>query len=182
MNRIWLITDTHFGHDNMVKYCGRPENHSLIILQNLKEVVRDGDMIIHLGDFCIGNDEMWHERFFLGIKNVTCVLIRGNHDHKSDNWYLEHGWDFVCDSFSNVYFGKKIIFSHEPVKMKNSYSHINIHGHFHNNLERLLRKEWVVEGEKERNENWLKWYDQKKNKLLAIEHTNYNPVLLCKFI
>lgn len=23
---LWLITDTHFGHNNMVHLCGRPQN------------------------------------------------------------------------------------------------------------------------------------------------------------
>lgn len=175
--KIYLITDTHLGHDAMVQYCGRPENHSDLILQNLFKVIREGDVLIHLGDFCIGKDADWHMRFFAGLRGVKTVLVRGNHDGKSNQWYLEHGWDFVCENFTDTYFGKKITFSHIPIL---GVQNLNIHGHFHNTLHRLLRKEFVVEGEKERNDKDfdLDKYDTNIYKLLAIENTDLKPVLL----
>lgn len=180
MKKIYIITDTHLGHDNIVKYCNRPVNHSDLILENLK-IIKEGDILIHLGDFCIGKDEEWHRKFFEMIPNTTRILIRGNHDHKSDSWYLEKGWSFVCEEFNNTYFGKKITFSHIPRK---DIKNINIHGHYHNSLPRLLRKEFVVEGEEERN-NFdfdLSKYDSSVHKLLCIEDENYKPILLENFI
>ncbi len=177
MKKIWLITDTHLGHDAMVKYCGRPENHSELILKNL-EVIKSGDVLIHLGDICIGKDAEWHRELFLRLgAGVTKILVRGNHDGKSNAWYLEHGWDFVCENFTDTYFGQKITFSHIPIL---GVQNLNIHGHFHNTLHRLLRKEFVVEGEKERNDKDfdLDKYDKTIYKLLAIENTEYKPVLL----
>lgn len=178
--RIWLTTDTHFGHDKLVEYANRPENHSELILQNLKKSLRDGDILIHLGDFCIGNDETWHARFFGELPEITRVLVRGNHDNKSDSWYLNHGWDFVCDKFQNKYFGKNIVFTHIPVKDDGEFD-FNVHGHFHNNLHRLLQGDYRVEGEKERNMVHISLLTP-KHKLLAIENTNYMPVLLKNFI
>ncbi len=175
-NKIWIITDTHLGHDNIVKYCNRPENHSELILENLS-VIKDGDTLIHLGDFCIGKDKEWHEKFFSKIPNVKKILIRGNHDKQSSSWYLRNGWDFVCENYSEHYFGKYITFSHIPIE---NIQNINIHGHYHNNLPRLLKKQFVVEGEKERNDRdfILEKYNPNLHRLLCLEEENYKPVLL----
>jgi len=178
--QIWIIADTHLGHDNIVKYCNRPENHNELILARI-EIIKERDILIHLGDFCIGRDEFWHEEFFRRIPNTKRVLVLGNHDKKSKNWYLRNGWDFACKEFKNCYFGKDITFSHLPVK---NPQNINIHGHYHNNLQRLLAKKYVVEGEKERNDKDfpLENYNPKLHKLLCIEDKNYKPILLETFL
>lgn len=173
--RTWIITDTHFGHDKMVEYCGRPKNHSDLILKNLA-MIQTGDILIHLGDFCIGNDELWHKLFFEELSGVRKILVKGNHDRKSNNWYLTHGWDFVCDKFSDHFFGNYITFSHIPI---NGIQNINIHGHFHNTLHRLLDKKFYP-GEEERNKEDfpLENYNPKLHRLITIENTNYKPILL----
>lgn len=122
MIKTWIITDTHFGHENIIKYCNRPSNFSELILNNLF-CIEDGDILIHLGDFCIGSDKYWNKVFFARLPKITSVLVRGNHDKKTDNWYLRNGWSFVCDSFCS----KGFIFSHRPIDEIN-----NIHGHQHN--------------------------------------------------
>jgi calcineurin-like phosphoesterase family protein len=187
--RIWLITDTHFNHDKMPLYCGRPENHTEIIGNNLLNTVfMEGDVLIHLGDICIGKDEEMHELY---IEPLKCKkwLIKGNHDHKSDSWYLSHGWDWVGFKFQNKYFGKNIMFSHAPVLYTEEQSalfgsesfDINIHGHFHNKLSRLEEKRWVVADEEYRNKHDLAKLTY-RHKLLAIEYTDYQPVQLKTFL
>ena len=78
----------------------------------------------------------------------------------------------------SIHFNKQFItFSHIPIL---GIQNINIHGHFHNNLHRLLEGKYIVEGEKERNDKDfpLEKYNKNKYKLLAIEDTNHQPVLL----
>ncbi len=179
-NRIWITTDTHFGHDKLVEYSGRPENHSELVILGLQKNIDAGDTLIHLGDICIGKDEQWHNVLSNTLPGVKRILVKGNHDGKSNAWYLSHGWDFVCDKFEDTYFGKKIVFSHIPVKDDDEFD-LNIHGHFHNNLHRLLQGDYRVEGEKERNMVHLSLLTP-KHKLLAIENTKYQPVLLESFI
>ncbi len=53
--KIYITTDTHFDHANMIKYCGRPENFNEIIWKGLEQI-KNNDILIHLGDLCIGND------------------------------------------------------------------------------------------------------------------------------
>jgi calcineurin-like phosphoesterase family protein len=178
MNKIYISTDFHLGHANMIRYCGRPENHSEIILDNLGKIMAPGDTLIFLGDICMGKDEYWNAKLMTELNFVKKILVRGNHDKKSDGWYLSHGWNFVCESFSDHYFGKFVTFSHEPIP---NIQNLNIHGHFHNNLERLKRKDWIVPGEEERNREALGGLND-NHKLLAIEYTDYKPVLLDSFI
>lgn len=171
----YLITDTHFNHTKIIEYCDRPKNYEVLIWKGLENLPKDSTLI-HLGDICIGGDKEIHER----IKSLSYkkILIKGNHDRKSNNWYLQNGWDFVCESLSDHFFGKYITFSHIPIA---GIQNLNIHGHFHNTLHRLLQGNWVVEGERERNEDILKILT-KNHKLLAIEYTNYKPVLLERFL
>jgi calcineurin-like phosphoesterase family protein len=175
--KIYLITDTHFCHEKMVEYCNRPGNFDYLIWQGLKKLPKDS-LLIHLGDICIGNDLLVH----LDLQRLPFkkILVKGNHDKKSNSWYLKNGWDFVCDKFEDTYFGKKIVFSHVPAADDGEFD-INIHGHFHNTLHRLLQGKYVVDGEKERNERDLMVLTP-KHKLLAIEYTDYKPILLDNFL
>lgn len=125
----WIITDTHFNHkEQMVAYCDRPENYEELIWKSLETITEPNDVLIHLGDVTIGNDAEVHER----IAKLPCKkwLIKGNHDNKSDNWYLEHGWDFVGKTVLLEVMGVQTLLSHIP--HPNTGYGINIHGHFHN--------------------------------------------------
>jgi len=164
--KIWLITDTHFGHKNIIKYCGRPNNFEKLISKNLFKSVKWNDILIHLGDVALGDRQFAHNKY---IKPLQCKkwLLLGNHDTESISWYLENGWDFVAESFTAVYFGKRILFSHKP--MPNGDYDINVHGHFHNNSQEY----WEPD---------LKSYLGKKHLLLSIESQDYNPITLKDFL
>ncbi len=175
--KIWLITDTHFGHEKMREYCNRPIRFEDKIFSEL-EKIPDDDLLIHLGDICIGKDEYWHT--VLAELPFKKWLIRGNHDSKSLSWYLGHGWDYVGDEIKLTFEGKKLLLSHTPLPIGDDYD-LMIHGHFHNTLHRLLEKQWISPDEEKRNKKDLGCLTP-KHKLLAIEYTNYKPVLLSTFI
>lgn len=160
----WLTTDTHFNHKKLIEY-GRPEDFEQKITNGLK-LIKQGDILIHLGDVCIGMDYYMNKI----ITELPCKkwLIKGNHDNKSINWYLEHGWDFVGRTMTQKLFGKVILFSHEP-KAWDGYYELNIHGHLHDCDHRRETPEVMAV---------LNGYQ----KLLALEYTNYLPVMLEKFI
>lgn len=148
--KIWLLTDTHLGHEVLKEYCGRPEGFSEKILNNLK-IIQPGDWLIHLGDFCIRRDDHWHEEFFKRLPGVKTTLIRGNHDRKSSHWYLEHGWGSVCESMTVKHEDKVILLSHKPMSASESFYHVNIHGHFHNSDHRRHEPELVaIKNDKQR--------------------------------
>ena len=92
----WVISDTHFGHDKISECFGRPKDFEKKILKSLN-FVREEDVLIHLGDFCIGKDAYWHEKFMSHFEKESygakLWLIKGNHDHKTKTWYFDKGWD-----------------------------------------------------------------------------------------
>lgn len=132
--KTWIITDTHFGHHKLTEIGERPEGFESIIFKNLKQISPE-DLVIHLWDFCIWMDASWHLAWNEALPTQKKILIKGNHDCKSNSWYYDHWWSFVCDGFTDMFLGKQILFSHEPADM--TLMHVlNIHGHTHGNAHR----------------------------------------------
>lgn len=130
----WLISDTHFNHEKLTEWGGRSGDWQEKILAGLEQVP-DGDVVIHLGDFCIGDDVETHKAFMNVLQPVKKILVRGNHDKKSIQWYLEHGWDFVSDGIELIYHGHYLHLTHRPARPQGNTTW-NIHGHTHGNLHR----------------------------------------------
>jgi len=127
----YLITsDTHFFHKNIIKFCHRPTDFTEQIMDNLLKEIDENTVLIHLGDISLTKEEEAHELF---IQKFKCkkILVKGNHDDKSYQWYMDHGWDFACNAFKWNLFGKRIMFTHKPVAWDGNWE-LNIHGHLHN--------------------------------------------------
>lgn len=160
---IWIIADPHFLHARLVKYCKRPVDFTNKVFQGLCKIP-EKDILICLGDISMGREKEIYEKF---IKPIKCrkILVKGNHDHKTNNWYLNHGWDFVCYGFYDNYRGKKVLFSHYP-KPADDYD-FNIFGHMHNNV-----NSWDNVSEE------FKLFICNKHLLLCLEELHYQPVKL----
>ncbi len=153
---IFLITDTHIGHDKLEKSGQRPEGVSELILEHWQETVRPEDTVIHLGDVAFHSEmQLGRVMAMPGRK----ILVRGNHDAKSLTQYMERGFAFACDSFTMRLEGIDILFSHHP-----TYGHtadVNIHGHQHD----------------------LHMDDRSRIYLpLALEYDNYYPIALDRYL
>lgn len=163
MGKYWVIADTHFGHEEIITEFGfRPRGYEEKIIKACREAIKQEDILIHLGDICFGNDARWSQELLAVCQNLW--FVRGNHDGKSDTWYLSQGWKCACESLLIDRYGKKILFSHIPVKDCGQYD-INIHGHFHNTDHR-------------RHEPHLWKIRSKKQYLIALENTGYRPLNL----
>ena len=164
--KIYVISDTHFNHkEKMCELAGRPENYEEQIINNVRRIPKYS-LLICLGDVCIGKDEWWNRRL-LSVSPCYKILVKGNHDSKSNNWYTEIGWSFVCTTFSDTFFGKNILFSHKPIK--DCGYDFNIHGHFHNTDHRTQEPELVV-------------IKNDKQILISLEQLQYKPINLEKLI
>jgi calcineurin-like phosphoesterase family protein len=137
-NRIkyWIISDTHFGHEKLVKDGYRKEGFEDKIIQNCTKMIGCNDVLIHLGDVSFYKNRHWQNIFLDAICTYRTILVLGNHDRETLSWYYDRGWSFVCDSFDLKIFGFNFRFTHRPVDtfhngFNDSIVDFNIHGHLH---------------------------------------------------
>lgn len=130
MHDTWFISDTHFGHANILTYesVARPfENltqmHEALITR-WNSVVRKNDKVFHLGDFCFGARNIAFAELLNGNKH----LILGNHDIYPTAEYLKY-----FKTIHGAMYWKGNLLTHIPVhpmNLERRASH-NIHGHLH---------------------------------------------------
>jgi calcineurin-like phosphoesterase family protein len=132
---IWVLSDTHFGHENMTKFTRqdgtvlRPFANAAemdeALVDNWNKVVRPQDHVYHLGDVAMARRHLATVARCNGHKR----LVRGNHDIFRTKEYLEH--------FEEIYGVRvldNIIFSHIPIHPVNmGRFRANVHGHMHEN-------------------------------------------------
>jgi calcineurin-like phosphoesterase family protein len=122
--RIFLISDLHFNHARIIRYCDRPYRSlsamNRDLLHRWNAVVRAGDTVYCLGDFCIRGDPAPWIRALVGRK----VFIRGNHDDAR----LRARHHSVIS-----YGGYTFYLVHDPCDVPASWKGWVIHGHTHNN-------------------------------------------------
>jgi len=79
---IWFTSDTHFDHQNILKYTNRPwasvEDMNEGLIANWNAVVQKGDVVYHLGDFAFRR-----HAYFASRLNGHINLIEGSHDKMS---------------------------------------------------------------------------------------------------
>ncbi len=155
MANIFLISDTHFGHENIIKYCARPfadaQEMDEVLIARWNAVVRPQDHVYHLGDVAMRRDAM--DRVMPRLVGHL-RLVRGNHDIFKTKDYLKY--------FDEIY-GVRVLdnwlMSHIPVHPENlGRFRGNLHGHIH---------------EKAPYEGWTGRYVN-----LSVEQINYTPVPL----
>ena len=82
MGKIFATSDTHFGHDREFLWGPRGFtnyiDHDNTIIKNWNSVVGTEDLVLHLGDVMLGDNE--YGMNCLRQLNGTIVIIPGNHD------------------------------------------------------------------------------------------------------
>ena len=148
MSDIWLISDTHFGHQSMLEFTmyetGRRVREEFTTLDEMDEgmverwnsVVKKGDKVYHLGDVFMGDKERFTKLWprLNGSKN----LIVGNHD---DIKYMASGGFFSKIYLERKFRDLKLHLSHIPLHPTQHETGapgsgnfmVNVHGHIHRN-------------------------------------------------
>lgn len=156
-NRVFIISDTHFGHK---KICGfepvaRPfssvEEHDAELVYRWNSTVKKHDTVWHLGDVLFGDESFDILAKLNGVKK----LVMGNHDHYPIERYAQY--------FSQIQGAVKMrdcIFTHIPVHPAQLHRFkANIHGHLHSKV-----------------------MDDDRYINVCAERTNLTPVLLDKVL
>lgn len=144
MSEIYFISDTHFGHHNIIDFDKRPfdsvEEMNEQMIKKWNSNIKNQDTVYHLGDFSVGlNGKKQLE--LLTRLNGQIHFISGNHDLKMPR--------YVKDKFSSFSDGVKIIrindesvfLSHYPVLCYTGHFKDNcyhFYGHVHNSKEEAL--------------------------------------------
>ena len=134
----WFISDTHFQHENILLFSGGSfssvEERDELMVENWNRVVKQGDIVYHLGDVFFGSRRTF-PKLWSRLKGSKRLIV-GNHD---DIKYLSSGSFFKKVQLWRVWDNKPILFSHVPVHQDCIQERIldaggiNVHGHTHTN-------------------------------------------------
>jgi calcineurin-like phosphoesterase family protein len=177
-------SDTHFGHQNIIKYCTRPfefspagtEAMDLVMLDAFREADEAGKTIFHLGDFVFRPDTIrkmsWRPR-------GEHYILLGNHDkhandggkyrslyHEYFRHIIGHSDDWKSEMVAVEVDDVGILLSHEPQKQLWGRQ-FNFYGHHHNNMMRNPSMFLTDYG-------WL--FDSDHHINVGVELTNYHPI------
>ena len=157
MREKWFISDPHFFHANIIKFCNRPfttvEAMNQKMIHNWNSVVGASDYVYLLGDVFCGGGTARERNEVLYALNGKIRLIIGNHD------------ETLLKTPQNLLRFEKIMYWHGFAKENFTATHVphqlhrirdgefNVHGHIHNALE-----------------------DDPHYINVCVEHRNYTPV------
>lgn len=139
MSNVFLISDTHFGHENILKFKkkdGSPlrpfaslAEMDMAMVENWNRIVTPRDKVYHLGDVAFSQTGLLLIRALNGHKR----LVRGNHDTYRTTQYFNH------NMFEEIHGVRQIDgywFTHTPMhqdSVDEKRVKANIHGHLHGN-------------------------------------------------
>tara|TARA_B110000259_G_scaffold7508_1_gene8159 strand:- start:3184 stop:3735 length:552 start_codon:yes stop_codon:yes gene_type:complete len=149
MRDIWLISDTHFGHENILKFEEKDgslirgahfddiQEHDEVLIENWNKTVKPGDIVYHLGDVFMGPKEKFLENFarLHGAKR----LVVGNHD---DIKFMVQHKLFQKITMWRMFPEFGMLLTHTPQHETTMYegrfrnfpkTPLNVHGHIHSN-------------------------------------------------
>ena len=158
---IFLWSDNHYGHKNIIQYTGRPfENAQQMNDQmtlNYLDVVTDNDIVIFCGDVSFMNLDDMNE--VLDLLPGYKIQIVGNHDidRKGKLSNLNFDERHMCLVLNLPDYNYQLLLTHYPLD-KVPPNCFNCHGHIHDNV----ANPWNIN--------------------VCVEHTEYAPQNLTKVI
>lgn len=152
MQKIFITSDTHFWHKNIIRYCGRPWNSGvgedgqmIVTDENVEQMnesmiekwnsaVGTDDVVYHLGDVAFG--DRTRIASIMERLNGRKRLVLGNHDSapgKQDvvKFYMDSGFERVYDR--SIIIQDFVVLSHLPLPFLSMNSPFySCYGHVHN--------------------------------------------------
>lgn len=132
----WIISDTHFGHGNIIELGKRPFEHveemNNAMIDAWNDKVGRDDFVIHLGDFGWRNTD-YNLEIMSRLRFGKLVLVCGNHD-SSRSLTAYHKLGVQIQDYLEVKtprFGGKLCCFHYPIHEWNGFFRGAIHAHGH---------------------------------------------------
>src|SRR4030042_3059261 len=83
LNKTFFISDTHFDHFNIIKYCNRPfesiEEMNATILTHWNNTIAKNDLVFFLGDMSFGRNSR-KPKWWTQNLNGRIIYFKGSHD------------------------------------------------------------------------------------------------------
>lgn len=131
----WFTADTHFSHNNIIKYSNRPfaskfEMNSKL-MENWNTKIAQDDTVYHIGDFCFADEK--EGQSILDRLNGKKYLVTGNHDKVGSKLL---GWESVEPYKEINVDGQFIVLCHYAMRVWNKSHHgaWMLYGHSHGSL------------------------------------------------
>jgi calcineurin-like phosphoesterase family protein len=117
-SKIFFVSDTHWNHSNIIKFCNRPfkdvDEMNRKLIENWNNKVPEDGLVFHLGDFAWGGGyEAWKK--IRNQLNGEIILIEGNHDRKNlvptarEELFKCVTWQMLIEIE-----GRKVLLNHYP--------------------------------------------------------------------
>lgn len=149
---IYLASDFHFWHKNIIKYSNRPfssvEEMNDDCISFVNKTVKSEDTLVFLGDFMFAKDryDIWKQWNKIQCNNI--VWIFGNHDQPiskdiandlMDVKFNRRPFIFTGDYYEFKVKGGSFVCAHYPILSWNRQHHGSImtHGHCHSSINHL---------------------------------------------
>lgn len=137
--RVFVISDTHFYHKNVIRYCNRPyctvEEMNWSLINNWNQFINYDDIVIFCGDFCFCRTAEKKEvtSALTEQLNGYKIIVKGNHDFKSLK-YTDCGWD--GEFYQEWIFNDRFSFRHRPDNLLTDAENFDFifYGHVHDKL------------------------------------------------
>lgn len=169
----YLISDTHFFHSSIIKSCNRPfnsiEEMNEVIVSNWNKTVTSWDTIYHLGDIALKGSAL-EQKTILKRLNGNKILVKGNHDSRSNTFYQDAGFIDIHKHLILPYKDYTFLLTHipnhkeyhsinpnwTPIEVEGNKV-VNILGHLHNTF-------------------YTSSLDKSKYYCVSVENINYTPI------
>ena len=127
--QVYLISDLHFDHANIIRLCNRPfdniDEMNGTMLKNWTRAAGDHSTVFFLGDMTFGRDrrpiDFWLQKLTGNIR-----FLRGNHDQD-----IVTTAKVIPAYYGIRYKGREFLLAHHPYR-PDGYEGWFIHGHVHN--------------------------------------------------
>ena len=156
---VWVWSDQHFGHANIIKYCNRPftdsDSMDSQLIKNYHNTVKPDDIVIWCGDISFSHKDKINP--ILSSMPGYKIHVIGNHDLNRHGEPIEYAVDerhllYTIDVMHHD-INFQLLFSHYPMDNVPDGC-INVCGHIHNKQ----ANPWNI--------------------VTCVEQTNYTPVNL----
>lgn len=132
---VWIWSDQHFNHENVIKYGKRPYNDSEhmnnMLIENYYDTVKEGDVCIWAGDIFFKSKEVFINEILPLLDKTYNILVVGNHDFQG-KVVKDMGFDEVHLLLDFNLNDKRCVVTHYPFNV-DGVDFVNVHGHIHQN-------------------------------------------------